>query len=58
MSEDLLVQFMLEAAAEYVLPLISSISLRFHKYDCLNFVEKLWYGRSWPLSDENLKGEN
>ncbi len=38
-----------EAAAKHVTPSISPL-IATQKKSCFNFVELLWYGRSWPRS--------
>ncbi len=59
-SEDSLRQCMHEAAAEHVSPIIWTISCEYNKDDCFNFVEPMWYGRSYPRSAQNWvrKGGN
>ena len=50
MRKDSLLQCMHEAAAQHRTPLISPISLQSKTKLGFNFVEPLWYGRSWPRS--------
>ena len=50
MRKDSLLQCMHEAAAQHRTPSISPISLQSKTKLGFNFVEPLWYGRSWPRS--------
>jgi hypothetical protein len=50
MRKDLLLQCIHEAAAQRGTPSISPISLQSKRKRGFNFVEPLWYGRSWPQS--------
>ena len=50
MSKDLLLLCMHEAAAKHGIPLISSNSLQCQTKLCFNFIEPMWYSRSWPQS--------
>ena len=50
MSKDSKLQCMHEAAAQHRTPSISPISLQSKTKLGFNFVESLWYGRSWPRS--------
>ncbi len=57
MSKDLLLQCMHEAAAQHRTPLISPISLQSKTKVGFNFVEQLWYGRSWPQSQSERENQ-
>ena len=50
MSKDSLLLCMHEAAAKHDIPLISSNSLRCQTKLCFNFIELMWYSRSWARS--------
>ncbi len=58
MRKDLLLQCMHEAAAQHGTPSISPISLQSKTKLGINFVEQLWYGRSWPLSQSERGKSN
>ncbi len=58
MSKDSLLQCMHEAAAKHGNRLISSISLQCKRKFGFNFVEPLWYGRSWPRSQSERGKSN
>jgi hypothetical protein len=57
MLKDSLLQSIHEASAQHGTPLISPISLQSKTKLGFNFVEPLWYGRSWPLS-QSERGES
>jgi len=48
MRKDSKLQCMHEAAAQHRTPLISPFSLQSKTKLGFDFVEQLWYGRSWP----------
>ncbi len=58
MRKDSLLQYMHEAAAQHGTPLISLISLQSKRKLGFNFVEPLWYGRSWPRSQSERGKSN
>ena len=58
MSKDSLLQCMHEAAAQHRTPSISPISLQSKRKCGFNFVESLWYGRSWPRSQSERGKSN
>ncbi len=58
MRKDLLLQCMHEAAAQHRTPSISPISLQSKTKLGFNFVEPLWYGRSWPRSQSERGKSN
>ncbi len=58
MSKDTLMQCLHEAAAKHGTPSISSISLQCERKLGFNFVEQLWYGRSWPWSQSERGKSN
>ena len=58
MSKDSLLQCMHEAAAKHGTGSISSISFRCQTKLGFNFVEPLWYGRSWPRSQSEREKSN
>ncbi len=58
MCKHLLLQCMLEAAAQHRTPSISTISLQSKAKLGFNFVELLWYGRSWPRSQSERGKSN
>ena len=58
MRKDSLRQCMHEAAAQHRTPSISPISLQSKTKLGFNFVEPLWYGRSWPRSQSERGKSN
>ena len=58
MRKDSLLQCMHEAAAQHRTPSISPISLQSKTKLGFNFVELLWYGRSWPQSQSERGKSN
>ncbi len=58
MSKDSLLQCMHEAAVKHDARLISSISVWCQTKLGFNFIEPLWYGRSWPRSQSERGKSN
>ncbi len=58
MRKDSLLQCMHEAAAQHRIPSNSPISLQSKTKLGFNFVEPLWYGRSWPRSQSESGKSN
>ena len=58
MRKDSLLQSMHEAAAKHGTRSIFSISFRWQTKLGFNFVEPLWYGRSWPRSQSERGKSN
>ena len=58
MCKDALQQCMHKAAAQHGTPSISPISLQSKRKRGFNFIEALWYGSSWPLSQSERGKSN